>query len=114
VFKNIHGHEPSPPLPDDHPSIGHVATPGRPHRRQHPEWVQRLGHDGIDVKQCQAPFYKAKATTPERCINAATCVMVENKPRPNGLIAALAICDMHKTALLKNHGPDYAHITPLE
>jgi hypothetical protein len=123
-FKNSRGQEPSMALPDDAPlhplpSKGQHLANGE--MRMVPvmseassRFMQRLGHEPIDVTRCQAPNPTRRGEYEyERCPEKAVCVMVENAPRENGLIAAMALCELHRDALLSSKGNDYATVTPL-
>lgn len=124
IFTNIHGHGPSTPLAPD-------TGPREPPRmltfidrrtgrektvtvKRHQPIVERFGREAVDVKQCQAPSGRAGLTPVRvRCARPATCVAVENNPRHDGSIAAMALCDLCWKSVLASHGPDYAKVTPL-
>lgn len=125
IFTNVHGQEPSPALPpavvepprtvtfkDSRTGLERTVTVPR-----HPSIIERVGREGIDMDQCQAPTNSegiGNARIQTRCINKpATNVIVENDPRPDGSIGGMALCDLCCKRVLATHGADYAKVTPL-
>lgn len=123
-YTNIHGQEPSPPLP---PVVGERPLAPRvtfidPMTKKektvtvkrHQLIVQRVGREPIDTTRCQAPTMLApNRHTRLRCTAPATCVIVENKPRPGGAIGGMALCARCYDMVLRTQGKDYAKMTPL-
>lgn len=134
IFTNIHGQEPSPALPPHVPQPRRTVTFVDPQTKKtktravktHQPIVQRVGREGIDLTACQAPTSLAPDRHSRmRCFTwvdraagtmkptPATCVIVENKPRPNGAIGGMALCDRCYKMVLATQGPNYAKATPL-
>lgn len=113
-FLNTSGQEPSPPSEDENSPDPHAELRVlRPHMFN--RYVEQVGFLPIDTETCQAPVVFSLLTEKRvRCANKAVCVMVENKPRANGKIAAMSLCKIHKEIMLMSHGPDYAAFTTLE
>lgn len=112
VFKNKHGQEPSPPLPGHTPTLAPPeALPGQVQIKGKNRFLQRMGHESPDLKQCQAPVQRVLGVH-ARCAMPAVSVMVENQPR-DGRICAMSLCEFHHNLVLRSHGPDYAAFTPL-
>jgi hypothetical protein len=121
VYKNVHGHEPSPPASPEygHPTAAELAADAAFSRKtgrkvqRHQPIVARVGREGIDETQCQAPV---KVIGPHheraRCDRPATCVVVENQPRSDGVIAAMSLCTVCWDGMRLSR-PGYAHMTPI-
>ena len=122
VYTNIHGQEASPPAPADFgkPSASQLVfhaqlrAQGKQVRFMHPNIV-RAGREGISsTAQCQAPVNRGrKNLVVSHCTRPATCVIVENKPRPDGAIGGMALCDLCYKHVLQSQGPNYAKMTTL-
>jgi len=113
-FLNASGQEPSPPSEDENSPDPHADLRVlRPHMFN--RYVEQIGLLPIDLVTCQAPVVISLLSNKRgRCDNKAICVAVENKPRANGKIAAMSLCQIHKEIMLASHGAGYAAFTTLE
>ena len=111
IFKNASGQEPSAPenpnSPDPYAGLRH---------RMFNRYVEQAGFLPLDLARCQAPSVVdlRKPRWRGRCENAPTCVAVENAPRENGKIAAMALCDHCRDIMILGKGKDWAEITSLD
>lgn len=114
-FKNAHGQEPSPRMDPDAPDEFAAMRKRFPHSPS--LYEERVGFLPLDMKRCQAPIVtrlSLKNLPRTQCPNPATCVAVENKPRADGKIAAMTLCDAHRQIMQRTHGADYAAFTDIK
>lgn len=121
IFTNVRGQEPSPAAPPEFgvPSAADRAADEarrakgeRVFKRALPI-VARFGREELDLERCQAPCKPVHPVGRARCDRPAAVVAVENNPRPDGAIAAMALCDLCAGTVLATQGADYAKMTPL-
>lgn len=114
-FKNKHGQEPSTPMDPNAPDEFAAMRVRFPHSPG--VYEERVGHIPLDLERCQAPVVvklSLKNVPRDRCTNLASCVAVENVPRPNGKIAAMSLCEFHRDVMVRTHGVDYAEFTAID
>lgn len=103
TYTNAHGHEPSGP----------DTSPVQTAFRRPTMKLARRPH--YDVTRCQAADAAGQTSGHGmRCPHPPVCVMVENKPRADGSIASMCLCQAHHDRLLSDYGEDYGKITLLE
>ncbi len=113
-YKNIHGQEQSPPEEPRKTGEDPFKSSRHPMAKYMGAHVEQAGLLALDVEHCQAPTRQERRSDIRLpCNRAPVCVMVENNPRPDGRIGALALCEHCRDALLRTHGPDYGNLTPL-
>lgn len=114
MFKNAHGQEPSPRIDPKAPD--EYAAFRREHLHRLPSlYEERVGFLPLGTGRCHAPIVtrlSLKHLPRSQCTNKATCVAVENKPRHDGKLGAMELCDIHRKQMELTH-PDACHFTPL-
>lgn len=122
LYTNDHGQSQSYPMDPNAPDE-HAELRKRKGRHFYSLYAERAGLLPLDLTQCQAPS-QVDLKRPNwrgRCPNKPpVCVMVENNPRPNGKIAAMALCKVcmelaivsSKSSLIRK--TNYAKFTMIE
>lgn len=116
TYVNDHGQEPSPAAPPEFGTPSPDLPPSFRGSRETNMVVVRTGREGIDDVRCQAPTKAVpmgSQSVMTRCDRPATCVVVENKPRPDGTIGGMGLCDQCYYVMTINRPLDYAKKTTI-
>lgn len=113
-FTNIHGQAQSTPEVADKPEAPSAQAHTFRGLRRFNRGVEQMGLVAVDLEHCQAPTNYSHHLAPRMpCGKAPVCVMVENKPRPDGRVAAMSLCETCRDALLRRQGESYGKFTPI-